>query len=161
MSRLNTATTLNELTEHLENVGEYGLGTHDAYLQFRPRSSNARDNWTVVDESHLINLEANNYRIGDGPRLVLDGKYVTGYDEDGSEAGSIAVSRAKNVIRMMRLARRNKKAIELDEGADGNPVDGQSLNIAKDGSVTVGCQDFTFEEVDTFAKQQGWVINGH
>lgn len=156
MSRLNAATTLEELSECLHEVSEYGLGDANACFQFRPRTTSAQDNWTLVTKDHLVNLEANNYRIGEAPRLSLYGNVVSVRDEDGSEAARIPVTQAQNVVRMARKARRNKEAIDLEEGEEGNPLDGFSLAIYKDGSVKAGCQEFEFEEIEEFARQQGW-----
>ncbi len=155
MSRLQPATTIQNMYEILDGVALDTFSNENRHVQFRPRTTGAENGWQNCQAGHLVNLEDNNYRMGPEARIYID--------DDGNAAtaeGHVTEEDARRVVRLARAAHRSGKAREFDEGDENSPVQGGdgefSVAIYRNGGVRIGCERFTFEEINTFAKQQGW-----
>lgn len=136
------ATPLIDLADMLALVNDYGLGTPEAYLEFRPRTSNAKSAWQAADEDHLINAEKNNYRLGIAPPIGVSDNYVHDY-ENGEK---VAIKDVKHIIDLVSKAKKT--------GLDVKGKAGEfAVTAWASGDVSIGCQTYDEEQVEEIANQ--------
>jgi hypothetical protein len=62
----------------------------------------------------------------------------------------LEISTVRDVLALVRKAKRSKKNIVIEEGSGNNPTD-YTIIAKRDGSLVLGCQSFTAEEVEFVA----------
>lgn len=161
--------------ELYEVIGEYDPDSTAEVFMRRRRDggwSEKTNPWEAFDvETEGFNTSIYVYETQTGPRLRLKGKTVETYDESGSFLDNRPVEYARTLCETARRWRKAKKdRILFVHTGDGDAkifikepdlntmVDEETYDIViqANGDVRVGCQLFPWEDIDTFAKKNGW-----
>jgi hypothetical protein len=158
---------LNKLThDQLASLGQSLLDMsydeQDDSIQLEQKAIGSRK-WTKKDPEapfDLLNYEYRStglQRTYEGPRLQLKGSEVRIYDtNEANESDAFIASRpltqVRALFRMMQSARKNQERKNIYMGDDASIDEIYDISINYDGDITVGCQFFTFEEVQKFLK---------
>lgn len=141
MSRLQKADTADDLLDVLTSFAD------GEWVEFRPRTTGREDAWRHVEEDHLFNIEANNYRVGEEPDYHIEDGNI--HDRDGNY---ISVSDARKIYKSALVLSKLENYNYPDETEPEKefPVHGSErflVRIWKGGFTKVGCHEFGFEDL--------------